>query len=103
MALEYGLKEPERLEDWARFNFRNIPPESAWIPPATKRLIENLDFPLMFLGTNFVSPYRKTRGMVVTLAKLYSPIARYRVRNMDARFPIESKIVKRFGLFARQD
>jgi anaerobic magnesium-protoporphyrin IX monomethyl ester cyclase len=103
MALEHGLKEPERLEDWARFNFRNIPPESAWIPPATKRLIENLDFPLMFLGSNFVSPYRKTRGMVVTLAKLYSPIARYRVRNMDARFPIESRIVKRLGLFARQD
>ena len=102
-ALEHGLKEPKRLEDWARFNFRNIPQESAWIPPATKRLIENLDFPLMFLGSNFVSPYRKTRGMVVTLAKLYSPIARYRVRNMDARFPIESKIVKRLGLFARQD
>lgn len=103
MALQHGLKEPDRLEDWAHFNFRNIPKESAWIPPETKRLIENLDFPLMFLGTNFVSPYRKTRPVVVTLAKMYSPIARYRVRNLDARFPIESKIVKRLGLFARQD
>lgn len=69
----------------------------------TKRLIENLDFPLMFLGTNFVTPYRKTRSVVVALGKLYSPIARYRVRNMDIRFPIESKLVKRLGLFARQD
>ena len=33
MALKHGLKEPDRLEDWARFNFRNIPAESAWIPP----------------------------------------------------------------------
>lgn len=103
MALKHGLKEPDRLEDWARFNFRNIPAESAWIPPETKRLIENLDFPLMFLGTNFVTPYRKTRSVVVALGKLYSPIARYRVRNMDIRFPIESKLVKRLGLFARQD
>jgi len=57
----------------------------------------------MFLGTNFVSPHRKTKRVVVALAKLYSPIARYRVRNMDARFPIESTLVKRLGLFARQD
>jgi anaerobic magnesium-protoporphyrin IX monomethyl ester cyclase len=103
LALQQGLKEPDRLEDWARFNFRNIPKESAWIPPETKRLIENLDFPLMFLGTNFVNPYRRTRPVVVALAKLYSPIARYRVRNMDGRFPIESTLVKRLGLFARQD
>jgi len=103
LALQHGLKEPNRLEDWARFNFRNIPDESAWISPETKRLIENLDFPLMFLGSNFVNPYRKTRRVVVTLAKMYSPIAKYRVRNMDVRFPIESKIVKRLGLFARQD
>ncbi|HZR83403.1 MAG TPA: radical SAM protein [Candidatus Binatia bacterium] len=103
LALQHGLREPDRLEDWARFNFRNIPEESAWIPPATKRLIEDLDFPLMFLGGNFVSPYRKTRSLVVVLGQLYAPIARYRVRAMDVRFPIESRIVKRLGLFARQD
>jgi radical SAM superfamily enzyme YgiQ (UPF0313 family) len=102
-ALQHGLKEPSALEDWARFNFRNIPAESAWIPRETKRVIENLDFPLMFLGNQFVKPYRKTRSAVVALGRLYAPIARYRVRNMDVRFPIESKIVKRFGLFGRQD
>lgn len=102
-ALAHGLKEPDHLEGWARFNFRNIPEESAWIPPATKRLIENLDLPLMFLGAQFVRPYRRTRSVVVALGTLYAPIARYRVRHMDVRFPIESKLAKRFGLFARQD
>ena len=102
-ALKHGLKEPDHLEGWARFNFRNIPEESAWIPPETKRLIENLDLPLMFLGSQFVQPYRATRSLVVALGRLYAPIARYRVRNMDVRFPIESKVVKRLGLFARQD
>jgi len=40
---------------------------------------------------------------VVSLAKLYAPVARYRVRKMDVRLPLESKVVKALGLFARQD
>ncbi len=103
MALEHGLKEPERLEDWAAFNFRSVHKDARWITPETKKLIENLDFPLMFLGSNFTNPVRRTNPIVVSLAKLYSPVARYRVRNMDVRFPLESKIVKALGLFARQD
>lgn len=102
VAIQHGLKEPEQLEDWATFNFRNIPKDSKWMHPETKRLIENLDFPLMFLGENFTNPYRKTNPLVVGLAKLYSPLAKYRVKNMDVRFPIESKMVKALGLFARQ-
>jgi anaerobic magnesium-protoporphyrin IX monomethyl ester cyclase len=103
VALQRGLKAPERLEDWAHFNFRNVPKDAAWIEPETKRLVESLDFPLMFLGSNFTSPYRRTNPIVVSLSKLYAPVARYRVRNLDVRFPIESKVVKSLGLFARQD
>lgn len=52
--------------------------------------------PLAILLTN--------AGMrVVALSKLYYPIARYRVKNLDARFPIETKLVKALGLFGRQD
>ncbi len=104
VALELGLKEPQRLEDWARFNFRNIPDESVWIEPKTRKLIKGLDFPLMFLGKgHFVKPYKKTNPLIVTLSKLYYPIARYRVTNLDVRFPIETGLVKALGLFGRQD
>jgi radical SAM superfamily enzyme YgiQ (UPF0313 family) len=103
IAIQRGLKVPEQLEDWARFNFRNVQKDADWIEPETKRLVEYLDFPLMFLGANFVHPYRATNRLVVSLGKLYAPVARYRVQNMDVRFPIESKVVKRLGLFARQD
>jgi radical SAM superfamily enzyme YgiQ (UPF0313 family) len=103
-AVQLGLKEPQRLEDWARFNFRNIPEESEWVSPKLKRLIEAMDFPLMFLGKgHFVTPYKKTNPFVVALSRLYYPIARYRVTNLDARFPIETKLVKAMGLFGRQD
>ena len=101
-AVEQGLQQPKRLEDWASFNFRNVQKSSPWIHPETKRLIENLDFPLMFLGRNFTDPFRKTNPIVVSLAKLYNPVAEYRVRNMNVTFPIESKLVKALGLFGRQ-
>ena len=103
-AVQLGLKEPQKLEDWHRFNFRNISGGAEWVSPKLKRLIEGLDFPLMFLGKgHFVTPYKKTNPLVVALARLYYPIARRRVTNLDARFPMESKLVKALGLFGRQD
>jgi hypothetical protein len=99
-----GLKEPARLEEWARFNFRNVPDECAWIEPRMRELITGLDFPLMFVGKgHFVNPYKQTHPLIIALAKLYYPIARYRVNNLEARFPIESKMVKTLGFFGRQD
>ncbi|MER3446061.1 MAG: hypothetical protein C4291_04140 [Candidatus Dadabacteria bacterium] len=104
IALQHGLKEPQRLEEWARFNFRRVADEAPWIPPETKRLVEGLDFPLMFLGKgHFVVPYKKTNPLVVALGRLYHPVARYRIKYMDMRFPIETKVIKALGLFARQD
>jgi radical SAM superfamily enzyme YgiQ (UPF0313 family) len=104
LAVQLGLKEPQRLEDWACFNFRNIPKESGWIEPEMRKLVLGLDFPLMFLGKgHFVTPYKKTNPFVVALSRLYYPIARYRVTNLYARFPIETKLIKTLGLFGRQD
>jgi len=103
-TVQLGLKEPQCLEDWACFNFRNIPKESEWIEPEMRKLITGLDFPLMFLGKgHFVTPYKKTNPFVVALSRLYYPIARYRVKKLDSRFPIETKLVKALGLFGRQD
>lgn len=104
LSVQLGLREPRSLEDWARFNFRNIPDESGWISPKMKRLVRALDFPLMFLGKgHFVTPYKKTNPLVVAMARMYYPIARYRVEHLDARFPVETKIVNALGLFGRQD
>lgn len=100
-AVELGLKEPKRLEDWSPLNYRYVPKESPWIVPGTKKLLSALDFPLMFMGTNFT--YKKTHPIVRGLAKLYYPLARYRIEHLNAHFPIETKIVKGLGLFGRQD
>lgn len=99
-----GLDEPERLEDWAEFNFRNISRRSRWVSSEMRRLVEALDFPLMFLGKgHFVTPYKRTHPLVVALSRIYYPLARYRVTRLDPRFPVETKLVKALGLFGRQD
>jgi radical SAM superfamily enzyme YgiQ (UPF0313 family) len=101
LALQLGLRQPQRLEEWAPLNYRYVPRESPWITPETKKLISGLDFPLMFLGKGHF--YKKTHPVVVGLAKLYRPIARYRIKHLNAHFPIETKLMKALGLFGRQD
>ena len=104
LCVDLGLKEPQRLEDWARFNYRNVPKDSTWLPPAMRKLVQGLDFPLMFLGKgHFVIPYKKTNPLVVGLSRLYYPLAQYRINKLDARFPLETKLVKTLGFFGRQD
>ena len=104
VCVEQGLREPGTLEGWGHFNFRNVAADSPWLPAATKKMITALDFPLMFLGKgHFVNPYKKTNPLVVALAKLYYPVARYRVSNLETRWPIESRLVKSMGLFGRQE
>ncbi len=100
-AIELGLEAPQRLEDWSPLNYRYVPKKSPWIVPGTKKLLAGLDFPLMFMGTNFT--YKKTHPIVRGLARLYYPLARYRVEHLNAHFPIETMVVKRLGLFGRQD
>jgi radical SAM superfamily enzyme YgiQ (UPF0313 family) len=103
-CIELGLREPQRLEDWASFNYRNVPKRSTWLTPEMSRLVQGLDFPLMFLGKgHFVTPYKKTNPLVVGLSRLYYPLARYRVKNLDVRFPVETRLVKTLGLFGKQD
>jgi radical SAM superfamily enzyme YgiQ (UPF0313 family) len=103
-TVQQGLTPPERLEDWAVFNFRNVCDDAPWVHPRTRQLAEALDFPLMFLGKgHFVTPYKRTNPVAVTLARLYYPLARHRVTKLDVRFPIETRLAKSLGVFGRQD
>jgi len=101
LVVQYGLSEPDRLEEWAPLNYRYVHKESPWILPETKRLIAALDFPLMLMGKGHA--YKKTSPIVAGLSRLYQPVARHRIAHLDARFPIETKLVKALGLFGRRN
>jgi radical SAM superfamily enzyme YgiQ (UPF0313 family) len=101
LVIHSGLKEPQRLEDWAPLNYRYVHEESPWISKEMKRLIGALDLPLMFMGKGHF--YKKTNPIVVALSKLYHPLAEYRVTHLEGRFPVETKLLRSLGLFGRQD
>jgi len=103
LVAKYGFKPPGRLEEWGEYNYRDVREDASWVPKETKRLIRALDFPLMCNAqAKAMASYKRINPIVALSMRVYGPLARYRIRHLDARFPIETKLVKSLGLFARR-
>jgi anaerobic magnesium-protoporphyrin IX monomethyl ester cyclase len=99
LTVGMGLEVPGRLLDWARFTYRHLPERTPWLLPETRRLISILDYALMTsVRDNSLGPVKKADPLSVWLARAYGPLANYRIKHMDARFPIELKLI---GLLKR--
>ncbi|MGB7575272.1 MAG: radical SAM protein, partial [Thermodesulfobacteriota bacterium] len=104
MTLKYGLHVPKRVEDWAAFNYRNLVQGAPWLSEEMRRIVEMLDFCIFFIGKRpFLQPYEKTSPWVSLLCNLYAPLARRRVKHFWGRIPLEIKLAKLFGLYAKQE
>lgn len=95
MVVKMGFSEPETLEDWARYGYRNIPRETPWLRKETRKLVSILNYALMCnkhdgcLGT-----VKKADPLAVWLSWIYGPLARWRVRNLNAGFPFENFVIR---------
>ena len=68
-----------------------------------RKCLEMLHFSSCFLERhNYLDPVRATHPLVVLLARLYHPVARWRVERLNARFPVEIRVAQRLGLYPRQ-
>jgi len=104
MTVKNGLHTPERVEDWFSFNYRNLTQGAPWLSEKMRHLVEVLDFCIFLMGKRpFLQPYEETDPMVSLLCKVYVPFAKMRVKHFWDRFPIEMKIAKFLGLYAKQD
>jgi anaerobic magnesium-protoporphyrin IX monomethyl ester cyclase len=104
MAVQRGLRVPHSTEEWARFNYRNLPKNYPWLTKKMRQTIQMLDFCSFFIGAKAYShPFKKTHPLAVALAKLYAPLARKRVEKSFSLFPLEIKLAKMLGLYARQE
>ncbi len=102
-AVQNGLQMPQALDEWARFNYRNLPQEYPWLSKKMRQTIQMLDFCSFFVGSRgYTNPFKKTHPLAVALATLYAPLARMRVEKLFSKFPVEIKLAKMLGLFARQ-
>jgi len=103
LAVAKGLKPPQRVKEWAPFNYRSIAANGEWLSAGTRQTVEMLDFCSFFVSrVGFARSFKKTNSLVALLAGLYAPIARRRIRSLFYRFPIEIKLAKCLGLYARQ-
>ena len=104
MILKRGFSEPEKLEDWAKIGYRRSFRETPWLLPETKKLISILDYALMCSDRdNSLGGVKKADPLSVWMAKTYGPLARYRVRTLDTRFPIETLFIKVLRRFMGRD
>jgi radical SAM superfamily enzyme YgiQ (UPF0313 family) len=86
IAVENGLKCPEKLEDWVPFNYRTVNESSPWLSKKQKKTIT----------------YKKTSPLIRLMARLYYPVALKRVEKLFYHFPIEIRIAEWLGLYPRQ-
>lgn len=103
ISIENGLKPPQTLEEWVPFNYRTVNDSIPWISERRKKIIQMLHFTSMLAGkNNFTNPYKKTHPLVVLLARLYYPIAKFRVENLYHQFPLEMKLAEQLGVYPKQ-
>jgi anaerobic magnesium-protoporphyrin IX monomethyl ester cyclase len=104
LTVKYGLRPPERVEDWAAFNYRHLTQGAPWLSGEMRHLVEMLDFCTLFMGKRpFRKPYEKTSPWVSLLCNLYAPLAMKRVKSFWRQFPVEIKLAKFFRLYAKQE
>jgi len=104
MTAKHGLHPPECIEDWFPFHYRNLVQGGPWLSEKMRHLVEVLDFCIFLMGKRpFLQPYEETDPIVSLLSKVYAPFAKIRVKHFWDRFPIEMKMAKFLGLYAKQD
>ena len=103
VAVQHGLRPPERLEDWASCDYRNLAQGGPWLSPEMRRLVEMLDFCGFFIGREgYLQSGDNANPLVRWLCKGYAPVAKWRIRNLQGRFPLEIRLARGLGLYASQ-
>ncbi len=70
---------PSSLEGWAGFDWSRV--NLPWVSPERRRELEALYLLMLFVDRKYESELDS--AALRLLARLYSPLARYRVRNMS--------------------
>jgi len=104
VAVKHGLRVPERLEDWAASDYRHLTQGAPWLPADMRGLVEMLDFCTFFISKrSHLQSTDNTNPFVRALCRAYAPVARARMKRLWGGFPVEIRLAKLAGLYARQD
>ena len=100
LAVSEGLTPPERMEDWFSFSYRTLGARGPWLSPQVRKAVAMLDFCSFFASDRgYVTPFKQTHSLAAAAARVYAPLARFRMRHMLHHAPIEIAAAKRLGLY----
>jgi radical SAM superfamily enzyme YgiQ (UPF0313 family) len=103
-SVKHGFKVPWRLEEWVSLNWRTVNRTNMpWISKDREKLLKMLHCSSLFIEKKrFRDPFKKTHPLIVLLARLYHPIAKWRLEKLFYRFLFEIKMVEWLGIYRRQ-
>jgi radical SAM superfamily enzyme YgiQ (UPF0313 family) len=97
LAVEFGFKPPDRLENWAILDYPTWLFHIPWLNEKEKKKLQILYFSSLFIDKK--ADLRLSGGSLATLSKLfshvYSPIARFRLKNHFVKFAPEINLIKK--------
>ncbi|MBW1742057.1 MAG: B12-binding domain-containing radical SAM protein [Deltaproteobacteria bacterium] len=101
VAVEHGLQVPKRLEDWIPFSYREV--NLPWVSEDRRKLIEMLHCCTILLEKNFFfNPTVSIHPFLRLLGRLYYPLARWRVKKLSYKFPVDIRLMELIRLYRRQ-
>ena len=104
LAVSEGLTPPARMEDWFSFSYRNLGAHGSWLPDSMRRTVAMLDFCSFFASDRgYVTPFKQTHPLATLAARVYAPVARFRMRHLLHHAPIEIAAAKTLGLYGNVD
>ena len=104
LAVSEGLTPPARMEDWFSFSYRNLGANGAWLSDPVRKAVAMLDFCSFFASDRgYVTPFKQTHQLATAAARLYAPIARFRMRHMLHHAPVEIAAARTLGLYGNAD
>lgn len=104
LAVAEGLTPPTRMEDWFSFSYRNLGARGAWLPDSMRRAVAMLDFCSFFASDRgYVTPFKQTHPLATAAARVYAPVARFRMRHLLHHAPLEIAAAKKLGLYGHAD
>jgi len=75
---EFGFREPSLLSDWEAMDYRSV--NVSYVDPRMRDVLARVYLPSLFLDDKFQE--YDAGPLLLLWARLYQPVARYRVRNL---------------------
>jgi anaerobic magnesium-protoporphyrin IX monomethyl ester cyclase len=104
LAVAEGLTPPARMEDWFSFSYRNLGDRGAWLSDSMRKTVAMVDFCSFFASARgYVTPFKHTNPLASAAARIYAPLARWRMQHLIHHAPLEIVAARKLGLYGYAD